>query len=125
MADYQDLIGKPFMYGGRGESHYDCYGLVMEMAARDGVELPDFGSHDNHGMIAAMMGSSMPEWGEIESRPGAVVLIRIGKYVSHVAYQVDQERMIHAWHPTGVSVIKIADWNKRIVGYYKYVGNKG
>lgn len=119
-----DLIGTPFKYGGRGPDSYDCYGLVMEMSRRNGRELPDFGFAENQGLIAAMMGATMPQWAPIECRPGAIALIRIGRLVSHVAYVLDGDRMIHAWeHSHGVSIVLIAEWKHRIVGFYEYAGN--
>lgn len=130
MADFTDLIGVPFAYGGRGPDTYDCYGLVMEMARRDGMALPDFGNGADwmlpgkQNRVAGMMGASLFQWRPIDSRPGAVALIRIGRFVSHVAYQIDQHRLIHAWdQQVGVSVIKIDEWKHRIVGFYEYVGS--
>lgn len=131
MAEYRDVIGVPFAYGGRGPDEFDCYGLVLEMSRRDGKELPDFGEgaewmlpEKKQPKTAAMMGASLPQWRQIDSQPGAVVLIRIGRYVSHVAYQIDNDRMIHAWEQSnGVSIARIDDWRHRIVGFYEYVEN--
>ena len=126
MADYADLIGTPFEYGGRAhKGTFDCYGLVMEMAKRDGVELPDFGWHSDQGVIGAMMGATLPQWEETEKKAGAVVLMRVGFHASHVGYMIDDDRMIHAWHQSnGVSVVSVDAWKRRIIGFYKYVGIK-
>lgn len=130
MVDFADLIGAPFAYGARGPDAFDCYGLVLELARRDGKTLPDFGNGANwmlpgkQNRVAAMMGASMPQWRQTPSQPGAVVLIRIGRFVSHVAYQIDPHRMLHAWQQSnGVSVVKIDEWRHRIVGFYEYVGS--
>lgn len=123
MVKYADLVGIPFRYGARGPEAFDCYGLIMEMAKRSGQVLPDFGSAEDQGLIAAMMGTSLPQWREVEPQAGAIVLIRIGRHASHVAFQLDEFKMIHAWgQSSGVSVIKIQEWQHRIVGFYKYVG---
>lgn len=121
-VDYNDLIGAPFKFGGRGPEEFDCYGLVMEAARRNDRCLPDFGWATGKDMIAAMMGATLPQWEEIDSRPGAVVLIRIGRHVSHVGYQIDHYRMIHAWDQSQASIVKLEDWQHRIVGFYKHVG---
>ena len=42
MVDVSDLIGIPYKEHGRDKSGMDCYGLVMEVAKRFGVNLPDF-----------------------------------------------------------------------------------
>lgn len=124
MADFSDLVGVPFAYGGRGPDTYDCYGLVMECARRAGVALPDFGVDSNQARIAAMMAASLPQWREIAPRPGAVAFIRVGRLAAHVGYLIDQHHMIHAWESSGgVTVQRLDDWKQRIVGYYEYVGN--
>lgn len=123
MADYSDLIGVPFQYGARGPDALDCYGLVMECARRNDVILPDFGFADDQALVAAMMGASLPQWRECEAKDGAVALIRIGKYVAHVGYLMGSNFMIHAWEASGgVSIVRIKDWQHRIVGFYEYAG---
>lgn len=124
MADVSDLIGVPFQYGGRGPDALDCYGLVMECARRDGIALPDFGASDNQGVIAAMMGATMPQWKEIGCRPGAVVLLRVGRHVAHVGYVIDDNRMAHTWESSGgVTIQRLDAWKQRIVGFYEYAGS--
>lgn len=121
-----DLVGTPFKYGGRGPDFYDCYGLVMELARRNGQTLPDFGFASNKALIASMMGATMPQWQSLESQPGAVVLIRIARFISHVGYQIDDHRMLHTWESSGgVTIGRLDDWKQRIVGFYKYVGHQG
>ena len=124
MADYSDLIGVPFVYGGRDPAQsLDCYGLVMECARRNGVELPDFGFADDQALVAAMMGASLPLWRECEPKDGAVALMRIGRYVAHVGYLMGTNFMIHAWKDSGgVSIVRVKDWQHRIVGFYEYAG---
>lgn len=122
-ANYVDLIGASFEYGARGPDKFDCYGLVMEMHKRANISLPDFGFADDKALISAMMGVTMPQWREVKQAPGAVVLIRIGGYVSHVGYMIDQHQMIHTWECSGgVTVIRVDRWKQRIVGFYQYVG---
>ena len=119
-----DLIGTPFLFGGRGPDFFDCYGLVMECSRRNGVVVPDFGFSSDQALISAMMGSTMPQWQETPCGPGAVVLLRVGRYVSHVGYMIDNDQMIHTWDASGGVLIERIDvWKQRIVGFYKYVGN--
>lgn len=124
MADISDLVGVPFVYGGRGPEAFDCYGLVMECARRDGVTLPDFGFASDQALVAAMMGVTMPQWEPVEPQAGAVVLFRVGRFVCHVGYLLDAGRMIHTWDKSGgVTIARLDDWKQRIVGFYKHVGN--
>ena len=125
MADFSDLVGTPFEYGGRGPDSLDCYGLVMECARRDGVELPDFGHAKDQPTIMAMMTASLPQWRQIEKRHGAIAFIRVGRYAAHVGYVFGPNHMIHAWEQSGgVTIVRLADWQHRIVGYFEYVGNE-
>lgn len=123
MADLEDLIGTPFKIGGRGPDFYDCYGLVMEMAKRNGQTLPDVASNTNQAINAAAMGAHLPMWRQVQKAPQTVVLFRIGRLASHVGYMINQDQMIHAWDQSnGVSIVNIDTWQHRIVGFYEYVG---
>ena len=42
MIDVSDLIGIKYKEHGRDKDGYDCYGLVMEVEKRIGVEIPDY-----------------------------------------------------------------------------------
>jgi len=122
--DFADLIGVPFQYGGRGPARFDCYGLIMDLHRRQGKSLPDFGFASDQALVAAMMGATLPQWKEVKQRPGAVVLIRVGRYVAHVGYMINQYQMIHTWeHSGGVSIVQVESWKQRIVGFYEYVGH--
>lgn len=121
MDNWIDLIGKPFRYGGRGPDHYDCYGLIMEMNRRNGVEIPDCVSPTNHQEIALLLSDQKRLWKEVSSpKVGDVVCIRIGRFVSHVGYLVSPSSMLHAWESTGVLVEPLSVWSKRIDSYFRY-----
>ena len=123
-ANFDDLIGVPFAYDGRGPEKYDCYGLVMELSRRDGIILPDFIHSSDMALNAATVGVVLPQWEQIEKCPGAIALIRIGKYVAHVGYVIDDNRMIHTWEESGgVTIQRLDAWQHRIVGFYRYAGN--
>lgn len=126
MADFSDLIGTRFEFGGRDpEKSLDCYGMVMECARRDGVILPDFGHAKDQATIMAMMTASLPQWRQIEKRRGAIAFMRIGRFAAHVAYVCDTNHLIHAWEDSGgVTIVRMADWQHRILGFYEYVGQE-
>lgn len=125
MSSYLDLLGKPFQFDGRGPDSYDCYGLVMEMLRRDGVEIPDYKNPRDLARVAAMMACEVEYWRECEKRPGSVVLLRVGRHISHVGYVLDERRFLHTWEESGgVLVEKLETWKRRIVGYYEFVGKQ-
>jgi len=125
MADYADLIGTPFKYGGRENSGaLDCYGFIMQMLRRDGIEIPDYESPSDGASITAIFVGELRLWEKISTRPGAVHLFRVPGNL-HVGYAIDQDRFVHTWEKTGgVTVERLSEnnWKQRLIGTYKYVG---
>ena len=124
--EYADLIGKPFKYGGRclADGGLDCYGVVVEMGRRAGLELPTRQFSDDLAVNHALMATQMDEWEPCEQQPGAIALIKILKVPCHVGFVLDEYRFIHAWEGSnGVVVERIEEWQKRIEGFYRYVGH--
>lgn len=127
--EYADLIGKPFKWGGRGPDYYDCYGLVEEMSRRIGRKVPDYTSPTVHQHIADLIEQQVSYWTPCEAEPGAVATIRImvpyegrmRQLVSHVGMVLPHGKLIHAWQKAnGVAVERIAEWERRITGYYRF-----
>ena len=116
-------IGTPFQYGGRGPDFFDCYGLVMAIHQAQGITLPDYQSPEDQAVIAAMIATQLPLWQEVPCGPGAVVLLRIASLGSHCGYMLNDSDMIHTLEKTGgVAIQRIDSWQRRILGFYKYVG---
>lgn len=125
MADPAELVGTPFQHGARGPDKFDCYGLVMHiMRSKHGVQLPDFRAVNDQAVIAANFANGVQVWEKTEERAGSVALFRIGRYISHCGYMLDDMRMIHTWDKSGGVVIERVDtWQQRTVGFYRYVGH--
>jgi cell wall-associated NlpC family hydrolase len=122
MLDFQDLIGVPFQYGGRGPSHFDCYGLLKELQRRQGKDIPDYTSPTDGTRITALFALQLHLWGQCEQSEGASVLLRIPGN-THVGYMIDKNRMIHSWEGSGgVTIERLDIWKPRIRGFYRYVG---
>lgn len=119
---YLDLIGTPYRIGGRGPKEFDCYGLVSELYRRlHEVELPDFRSPQGFDAMHDLGQMQSKVWTLCEAHPGAVALIRIGRYISHVGMLLGNHRMIHCWQGSrGVVVERLDQWNHRITGFYHY-----
>jgi cell wall-associated NlpC family hydrolase len=119
-VEVRDLIGKPFRFGGRGPDYYDCYGLVREIMARRGIEVPDYTSPTKGAQIIAAMLSGRVSWQQVGVRPHCVALIRLPASM-HVGYMLRPDLMIHAWERSGgVLIERMPDWKHRIVGFYDY-----
>lgn len=118
-----ELIGIPFAYGGRGPDAFDCYGLARYIVARDtGITPPDLQSAEDPNVLHAMMTGQALFWKRLDGpRPGAVVLFRMGRTISHCGVLVGHSQLIHAWEKSGgVTIERLDQWKHRIVGFYEY-----
>lgn len=132
MIDYTDLLGVKFAYGGRGPDEYDCYGLLIELHRRQGVEIPDYNSPSDQQLIHDLMDREKSRWVSHEFKgqtgidrsafkPGRVLLFRVGRHVSHVGLIIDPRYFLHIWEGSGQVVReRISSWHHRIMGVYSF-----
>lgn len=123
VVEVDDLIGAPFVYGGRGENGmYDCYGLLLELNKRQGIDLPDYRSPTESRIIAGIFLREKQLWQRCDPEPGCAVLFRVKNLFCHVGFVLDNDSFIHTWEQSGgVLIERLSDWESRIEGYYKYV----
>lgn len=125
--DYLSILGKPFKYGGRRleDGGLDCYGVVVEMGRRTGQVFPERQFSENLDVNHALMACQMDEWEPCDKQPGSIALIRILKVPCHVGFVINDYQFVHAWEGSGgVVVERIEEWQKRIEGFYRYVGQR-
>jgi NlpC/P60 family len=120
-----DLIGKPFLYGGRGPLEYDCYGLCIEVLKRRGTALPDFGSSPSATWIHRMIGEKKELFVALK-KPEAWCLItfwiRPG-YTTHIGVVLeDAASFMHILQKERTVIERLDSivWKHRITGFYKY-----
>lgn len=124
-VEWLDLQGLPYLENGRvGDEGIDCYGLVLELKRRDGHPIPDiYNPEGGQEACSRIFLAHLHHWRKVEQKPGAVILIRLGRRYSHCAYVLDDYWMLHTWeHSGGVVKERIENWRQRIVGFYEYVG---
>lgn len=96
MANYQELIGRPWKYGKQ-----DCYTLVRQYYSLAGVELPDFERPENiettDSIFLQHAESLSFERVAFENREeGDVVLMRLGtRTPMHAAIYLGGDRILH------------------------------
>jgi len=104
--EYKDLIGIPFRLHGRSpEDGLDCYGLVMEIYRRMGIELPDYayeGSPHTTGddLFGEHQGHVFSETND-DLKEGDVVVMGKGMG-THCGVFVKGNRVLHAKEGMGV-----------------------
>ena len=120
-CSWVDLIGVPYVLGARGPDSYDCYGLMMELHRRQGIEIKDYKSPTIPGEIAALfVCEAAVRWNECKNEIGACLLIRAGGMI-HIAMMLNEFDMIHTWKDSGgVVVERVQPWLRKIIGFYRY-----
>ncbi len=120
-----DLIGKPFVDGGRGPDFYDCWGLASEVFRRFGIVIPDYrvGALDQTAIFNAYR-QYQGAWRELAPGDFPVPCLIFMKFNSpvgnHVGVYIGGERFIHARAKT-CSCIERLDhpyWKNAVIGYY-------
>jgi cell wall-associated NlpC family hydrolase len=98
VAVAEQLIGMPYLWGGRGADGIDCSGLVQIALAAAGMSCPR-----DTDQIRAQCGRDIPE--DAPLRRGDVI-----SFPGHVGLMVDAERLIHAnAHWMAVTIEPLAD----------------
>lgn len=123
--EYDDLIGVPFVDGGRTKDGLDCWGMAMILLGRQGYRVPDYPIQATAVQEIADVLKDGSECGGYErlNTPecGCIVLLRLSMdvWANHVGICIGQGRFIHAYSKTGVCIDRLSRWRSRIVGYYR------
>ncbi len=129
MIDLNDLIGKPFDPDGYGPDNYSCYGLAVEVFKRFGIEIPR-----TNISVCACKEASQKEietnlinlWEPVvilEIPTGLVIKSADHDFANHLGIYIGNRRFIHITINRNVVIDRMSDWENKIIGYYKYVGN--
>lgn len=135
MIDYDDLIGIPFINGGRDRNKgFDCYGLVMEVYRRCGIALPEYTADwDDEEKINSIVQreAGTTAWHRVKAPlpVPCLVALRMGTppgFVNHTGVYIGHGKFIHTRAKIGVCVSRIDSpaWRGVIDGFYEYVGDK-
>lgn len=124
---YNDLIGKPFMDGGRGPDGFDCWGLVKEVYKRHGIELPDYTiSAKACEDISKQIKESRPDWEKLDTPETPCLVLLKGDlyFVQHIGIHIGFRKFLHV-SSFGVCIDRLNSsmWKTKFRGFYKYVGS--
>ncbi len=129
MTFINDYIGCAFKSGGRGPDTFDCWGLVHKLFERYGHPIPDY----NISVAAAQAidleverQTATPVWKKLTAPqiPCVVVIQCHPVYVQHFGFMFTADKFVHVLVDKFVCVDSISSplWEKRIRGFYQYVG---
>lgn len=132
MLDVLDLMQhKKFVPGGRGPVEYDCFGFCAEVYRKFGMTLPsDYGAPvdptERDVMIRGAMENAERFLKLANSEIPCLVAIMIRPpFVTHVGVVIGPSQFIHILEGPGVCVMNLnhLHWQKRIAGFYRYIGD--
>lgn len=124
----EDLIGKPFEWGGRGDPGYDCYTLAQEVTRRGKGFLPDkhieITSIINKMTRGKLMEEAKKEFIQLDQpEPFCLVAFKRMGILFHVGIILPScTKFIHIQKSSGVIISRLNNlaWKFMREGYYKY-----
>lgn len=127
-AWWNDYIGIPYKLKGRDRTGIDCWGLVRLIYSEQyGKFLPSYDvdySNSNDQIVKDLFSAGKDTWKEVDvHQEGDVCLFRVFGAETHVGIMLSDDKFIHAiqGNSVGIESILSSKWNKRFVGYYRFV----
>lgn len=129
MINVNDLIGVPFVDGGRSkETGFDCWGLVKEVYKRIGIDLFDFDiSCREASLINGAIECHRQFWEKVNpydrKNVPCLVVMRFNQpfFLNHTGVYLGNGLFIHTRERLGVNIDRVESpaWKKIIEGYYR------
>lgn len=133
MADpFDEFVGIPFLDRGRTVAGADCWGLTrLALLKVAGLELPAYDEHyssaSERRINAEMIDgkSSMGDWCEVAAGSEQrfdVVVMRDGRFHSHMALVTRPGRMLHTYQGSGSCVDRYhnSPFREKVVAFYRH-----
>ena len=126
MPDYRELIGVPFVNGGRTpQEGFDCWGLTRYIFEHyHGIVLPDYriDCYNASAINSNILGETKKKWTKIEepTSPCVIVMRFNSPIANHVGVYLGKGDFIHTAEKMGVNInsIFLPYWKRHIDGFY-------
>lgn len=128
--DVSDLIGTPFVDGGRDPKvGLDCWGLFAEVMRRAGILVPDYkiSCFDSSQIGRAARHALATQWERTDKpEPGAGVVLEIDpekkNCIQHFGVCINKFQFIHTLEKSGCIITRLDDryWKGKIKGFYQW-----
>jgi len=125
--ELNDLLGLPFAPGGRGEVGYDCWGLVIEIYRRLGIQVEDPGKfYDVEERVQEDPFNSERDnafWEEVKPpyKEYDVILFTDGVHnvALHAGVYMGDGKVLQSLHGRGVVALPLRLLKERVYGAYR------
>ena len=127
-ASYMKYLGTSYLYGGNDVDGIDCINLCTLVGRDRGVLIPNVNhqhkTFNNYHSLFDIR-NDVSNWIKVQAQPDVLVVFRVSGRVGHVGYMLDSRRFIHILEGSSVTIERVDDamWEKRIVGFYQYIGD--
>ena len=125
---YVKYLNIPYKYRGVSKEGLDCISLCQLIAKDNGVNIGNI-NYDNVELekVYVVFGYNIinkSKYKAVEPKKDALVVFRVMGKIQHVGYMISDTKFLHIMEGTRVTMdsIKSPIWEKRIVGYYEYIG---
>lgn len=130
-TDYYKYLGVNFKFNGDSIAEgYDCINLCCAIAKDRNIPMKNINHSlmdisNYHGLFNQK--NDYTEWLQLtdyNDLANSLVVFKINGKISHVGYMLDNISFVHIMEHSRVTVEKITrpQWEKRIVGFYRYIG---
>ena len=121
-----DLIGLPYLKGGRGPDAYDCWGLCEEVCRRAGVEVPSVRTPPTRADRNDLFCSTKEIFTKV-SRPSpwCLAAFRVGRNWHAGVVLPGLTEFIHVTGGIRVTISQLHNckWRRRFDGFYIFPNN--
>jgi cell wall-associated NlpC family hydrolase len=127
---FDELVGTPFVDGGKDRTGFDCWGLVCYIYLLRGIELPHYAiSAYDSARVDEQIGKARASWQQVDlcmARTPDALLFRLDPahraLTTHVGVLLNNGRFIHCLAKTGVIISRLAEpfYTQSLVGAYRW-----
>jgi cell wall-associated NlpC family hydrolase len=121
--EYSNLLGTPFVFGGRDASGMDCWGLIVAVYRAIGIGVEDVEPYAGQPTFGMEILTSA--WHAVEPpyEPYDVLLFAggcCGDAATHAAVWIGNGRMLHALDRIGVCASPLRHFKRRLISAYRH-----
>jgi len=127
-VQYVKYLNIPYKYRGSDTEGLDCIGLCQLIGKDNNVNVGNI-NYDNVPLdfVNSVFDSNMnnkSKYKQVVAKKNSLIVFKIMGKIQHIGYMISDTKFLHILKDTRVTLESINSpvWEKRIVGYYEYIG---